>query len=164
MLNQYTEPERHAKLAEFDLESPELQRKLSTLSRLAARVFDMPVALVNIVERLECRFRGHSGLPEGADRVPADVSLCADPGTFDKVVVYEDTHLDPKLEGNPLVHGEFQMRFYAGQPLIARDGLYLGKFCIIDHRPRFLASEQREWLQDFAQVALDHLEAHRRPA
>lgn len=151
-------------MAEFELDSPELQRKLNTVSHLAARVFDVPIALVNIVEERECRFRGKSGLPEEQDRVSPDISLCADSSTLDAVVVYEDTHLDSKLEGNPLVYGEFGMRFYAGHPLIAEDGLFLGKFCIIDRRPRFLASDQREWLKGFAQIALDHLAAHRRPS
>jgi GAF domain-containing protein len=99
--------------------------------------------------------------PPENDRVAMDVSLCAEVSTFDALVVYEDTHLHRVLDGNPLVHGEFNMRFYAGQPLITEDGLYLGKFCLVDHRPRFLASEQREWLSDFAQIALDHLLTHR---
>lgn len=157
------EPIRWEKLAEFDLESPELRRKLDTVARLAAKVFGMPVALVNIVESRECRFRGKSGVGDNEDSVSHDVSLCADASTADTVVVYEDTHLDSALDGNPLVHGEFGMRFYAGHPITTEDGVYLGKFCIIDRKPRFLSNDQGEWLRDFAAIALDHLNAHRRP-
>ena len=47
-----------------------------------------------------------------------------------------DARRDPRFSGNPLVMFAPHIRFYAGVPLVDRQGYPLGALCIIDSRPR----------------------------
>jgi two-component sensor histidine kinase len=62
---------------------------------------------------------------------------------------------------NPLVAGEFGLRFYAGIPLTTHDGHGLGTLCVIDKEPRDFTPEETEILQDLAAVVMDELELRR---
>jgi len=46
--------------------------------------------------------------------------------SYPEALVVEDTELDARFKGNPLVKGFPFIRFYAGCPLIASTGLRLG--------------------------------------
>ena len=46
-----------------------------------------------------------------------------------------DARVDPRTLANPLVAGEFGLRFYAGVPLTTRYGYNLGTLCVITARP-----------------------------
>ena len=43
---------------------------------------------------------------------------------------------------NPFVIGEPTIRFYAGMPLITKNGYKLGSLCVIDKKPRQLNEKQ----------------------
>jgi len=59
---------------------------------------------------------------------------------------------------NPLVAGDFGLRFYAGVPLRTGDGHNLGTLCVIDREARPIDREQIEDLKDLASVVMDQLE------
>jgi two-component sensor histidine kinase len=59
---------------------------------------------------------------------------------------------------NPLVAGDFGLRFYAGVPLRTRDGHSLGTLCVIDREPRPVTEEQIDQLRDLAAIVMDELE------
>ena len=54
------------------------------------------------------------------------------------MLVVEDTHLDPRFAENPLVTGEFGLRFYAGAPLLTPEGRAIGSLCLLDFAGAFL--------------------------
>ncbi len=70
----------------------------------------------------------------------------------------EDARLDARFAHSPLVTGKPHIRFYAGAPILTRDGFALGSFCIISHAPRSLAPDQRIVLARLAGVAAAALE------
>lgn len=53
------------------------------------------------------------------------------------------------------------MRFYAGAPLVAKDGLTAGLLAVMDPRPRSFGVEDRVRLRDLATVASGQLALHR---
>ena len=59
---------------------------------------------------------------------------------------------------NPLVAGEFGLRFYAAAPLRTHDGFNLGTLCIIDRKPRELAPSEAEMLTKLAALVMDQME------
>src|SRR6185437_4169668 len=65
---------------------------------------------------------------------------------------------DPRSLANPLVAGEFGLRFYAGVPLRTQDGFNLGTLCVIDKEPRPVQQKQIDDLKDLASVVMDQME------
>ena len=72
-------------------------------------------------------------------------------------VVVPDTLLDERFADNPLVVDGPRIRFYAGAPLMLRNGTCLGTLCIVDTRPRNLSAADLAALHDLRDMALEQL-------
>src|SRR5674476_555671 len=72
--------------------------------------------------------------------------------------IIEDAAVDVRALSNPLVAGEFGLRFYAGIPLRTRDGFNLGTLCILDREPRTLDTQDVKALEDLAAIVMNDLE------
>jgi sigma-B regulation protein RsbU (phosphoserine phosphatase) len=126
------------------------------ITALAARLFDVPIAIVSIVDADRIWFKSHHGLDvEQIDREPG---LCASAVLQDGPWLVTDASTDPRTLANPLVAGEMGLRFYAGVPLTTNDGYNLGTLCVIDQQPRELTEDQVASLSDLATVVMDELE------
>jgi GAF domain-containing protein len=75
--------------------------------------------------------------------------------------VVEDAACDPRFQNNPLVLGEPHIRFYAGAPIINREGLALGSVCLIDTVPRSFGTVDRMVLAQLTVTALAAIERRR---
>jgi sigma-B regulation protein RsbU (phosphoserine phosphatase) len=126
------------------------------ITTLAARLFDVPIAIVSIVDADRIWFKSHHGLDvEQIDREPG---LCASAVLQDGPWLVNDASTDPRTLANPLVAGEMGLRFYAGVPLTTHDGFNLGTLCVIDQQPRELTDAEVASLSDLASVVMDELE------
>lgn len=126
------------------------------ITQLAARLFEVPIALVSLVDENRLWWKSCVGL-DGYES-PRDSSICAHAIlSFDPFVI-EDTTQDPRFRENPAVTGPPSVRFYAGAPLTSEDGYNLGTLCIVDTRPRTLTPAQVETLVDLSRVVVDELE------
>jgi hypothetical protein len=65
---------------------------------------------------------------------------------------------DDRFAQNPLVLGEPRIRFYAGAPIILKDGSAVGSLCAIDTRPRDLDPKHVQILKDIALLVSNELE------
>ncbi|MEQ8964885.1 MAG: GAF domain-containing sensor histidine kinase [Azospirillaceae bacterium] len=123
-------------------------RVLATLLDVTASRFSAPIALVTLIDRDRQCFAAAVGLPrEGTAR---DRAFCAHTIMTDNELVVLDASVDPRFRDNPLVTGPPHIRFYAGAPLIAPEGVRLGSLCIID-------PTRRERFDDADRAALRHL-------
>jgi GAF domain-containing protein len=104
----------------------------------AAAEFDMPIALISLVDRERQWFKARVGL--GLCETRRDISFCGHAVYQRATLVVEDAALDARFADNPLVTGAPHVRFYAGAPLELADGTILGTLCLIDTRPRRLDS------------------------
>lgn len=118
--------------------------------RLATQIFDVPIALVTLVDEDQQWFKAECGLD--IDSTSRDVSFCNYTILTDDLFVVPDAASDQRFCENPLVLGDPGIRFYAGAPLIIREGIRLGAFCIIDRVPRVLSPEQIGQLRDLANI------------
>ena len=126
------------------------------ITAIAARLFQVPIALVTVVDRDRIWFKSRHGLTiEQIDREPG---LCASAILQSDIYVIADALQDPQALTNSLVRGEFGLRFYAAAPLTTQDGYNLGTLCIIDHQPRQLTADETQTLADLAAVVMDELE------
>jgi GAF domain-containing protein len=124
---------------------------------IAARVFNMPIALVTLVDKDRIWFKAKHGL-DGVDQIPREPGLCASAILSDEVYLVENAIEDPRTLANPLVCGSFGLQFYAAKPLRTRDGYNIGNLCLIDKKPRYLSSEQMSLLEDFGRIVVDEME------
>ncbi len=127
------------------------EERFDRLTRLARRLFDVPIALVSLVDANRQWFKSNAGLD--ATETPRSVSFCAHAILQDHIMEISDAELDERFRDNPLVTGLPGIRFYAGHPLGLEDGSKLGTLCLIDTRPRTLNEEERELLRDLASMA-----------
>jgi diguanylate cyclase (GGDEF)-like protein/PAS domain S-box-containing protein len=118
--------------------------EFDSLVRLASVVCKTPMALVTLVDDQRQWFKAKVGLD--ATETHRDIAFCAHTILGSEIFLVEDAWEDPRFAENPLVTGELGIRFYAGVPLSAADGLRVGTLCVIDQTPRILPSEQREAL------------------
>jgi GAF domain-containing protein len=124
---------------------------------IASRVFNMPIALVTLVDKDRIWFKAKSGL-DGVAQINRDPGLCASAILSDDIYLVENAKEDVRTLANPLVCSEFGLQFYAAVPLKTRDGYNIGTLCLIDKKPRFLSSEQMLLLQDFGNIVVDEME------
>lgn len=126
------------------------------ITALAARRFGVPISIISIVDEDRIWFKSHHGLPVA--EISRDAGLCASAILSDDPHILTDAIVDPRSLTNPLVAGDFGLRFYAGVPLTTSDGHNLGTLCIIDKQARTINEEQIEDLKDLASVVMDQLE------
>lgn len=126
------------------------------VTSLAARVFSVPIAIVSVVDHDRIWFKSHHGV--AVEEIDRDPGLCASAILQDDVWVIENAPEDPRALANPLVAGDFGLKFYAGAPLKSRDGYNLGTLCILDYEPRVLDASESAMLRDLAAVVMNDLE------
>lgn len=154
------ESERLRALSRYGLDDEQMLKSLDPVVRIASRMFDMPVAAVNMIGSDHVFFAASVGVGEVDMR--RDVSFCAHAITQFDVMVVPDATLDERFHDNPLVTGDANLRFYAGVPLLSPDGLALGALCVIDDRPhKDFSQEDRQRLVELAKMAADRLELRR---
>ncbi len=127
------------------------EERFDRLTRMAKRLFDVPIALVSIVDENRQWFKSCVGL--GASETPRDISFCGHAILGDELFIIPNAVEDERFADNPLVADEPHIRFYAGCPLRAPDGQKLGTLCIIDREPKNFGANDLEALVDLASMA-----------
>jgi two-component sensor histidine kinase len=126
------------------------------ITAIAARRFGVPIAIVSIVDEDRIWFKSHHGVD--VKQIGRDPGLCASAILTPEPHILLDAKADVRSLANPLVAGEFGLRFYAGVPLRTSDGFNLGTLCVIDKAPRPITEDQIADLQDLASVVMDQIE------
>ncbi|WP_339433209.1 MULTISPECIES: sensor domain-containing diguanylate cyclase [unclassified Pseudomonas] len=133
------------------------EERFDRLTRLARRLFNVPIALVTLVDKDRQWFKSCVGLE--VTQTPRDVSFCGHVILKDDLLLVPDARQDERFHDNPLVTGEPNVRFYAGYPLTVPNGNKMGTLCLIDTKPRELDDEERALLRDLAGMAEQELMA-----
>jgi len=134
------------------------EERFDRLTRLAALVFAVPIALVSLVDTNRQWFKACIGLD--AHETSRSISFCGHAIQQPDIFVVEDALLDERFADNPLVIGEPFIRFYAGQPLTSPDGFRVGTFCLLDRVPRHFDDVQRSILRELAAQTEAELRQH----
>jgi len=151
------ESERLEALRRFDVLDTPRDGAFDRITRLASEMLEMPISIVSLVDYDRIWFKSTYGL-DGVDEIERVPGLCASAILGEEIWVIKDAQVDPRSLANPLVAGEFGLRFYAGSPLRTHDGYNLGTLCVIDKRPRELTEQQARVLDDLAALVVDELE------
>lgn len=152
----HDEPARMAAVQRFDILDSPPDGAFDRITALAARLLDVPVAIVSIVDTDRIWFKSHHGVD--VQEVGRDPGLCASAILHDGPWIIEDASSDPRSLSNPLVAGDSGFGFYFGVPLQSSDGHNLGTLCVLDTLPRTVSDRDLANLSDLAAVVMDELE------
>jgi GAF domain-containing protein len=152
-----TEALRLATLKSLKVLDTPPEERFDRVTRMAKRMFRVPMALVSIVDEDRQWFKSKQGLD--ACETPRNVSFCGHAILGDDIFLVTNALHDERFADNPLVAGDPNIRFYAGCPLKAGDGQKLGTLCIIDSEPREFDQDDASALRDLASM----VEANWRP-
>jgi PAS domain S-box-containing protein len=145
------EARRLAALRELGVLDTLAEPAFDTITRTAAQLCGVPIALISLIDAQRQWFKSNIGLP-GVDQTPRDVAFCdhaiRDAGLFE----VPDATQDTRFAANPLVTGHPDIRFYAGAPIELPGGERVGTVCVIDRAPRQLEAHQRAMLQSLAAI------------
>jgi PAS domain S-box-containing protein len=158
------EAERLRALRRYDVHaSAPPEEAFDRLTRLAARAFDAPLAMISFVDD-EGQWARSFHNPDGRRKPAAperEQSFCHYAIQSGGVMVIEDAQQDARFSEAPFVTGPPHVRFYAGAPLTTPEGHRLGTICVLDVQPRTMSADDRAHLRDLAATAMDVLEKHR---
>ncbi len=145
------EDQRLAALHALGILDTPAEERFDRITRLAGALFDVPIALISLVDQDRQWFKSRIGLDVAeTDRC---VAFCAHAIMADEALVVENAASDERFRENPLVTGPPGIGFYAGQPLRAPGGERIGTLCIIDLAPRQFGVHEQARLRDLALLA-----------
>ena len=146
-----TEAERLENLWRYQILDTLPEEDFDDLTALAARICGTKVSLVSLVDKDRQWFKSQTGWDLGIQQTTRDLAFCAhtilEP---DQPMVVNDARKDARFQDNQLVTDDPNIVFYAGMPLVSREGHALGSLCVIDHEPKELDEEQLAALRRLA--------------
>lgn len=154
------EADRLAELLSYEILDTPVDPRFQVFVELAAAFFEVPIALVSLVDAERQWFKAEIGLGAVCE-TSREMSFCAHAILAPhEVMVVEDARLDARFADNDLVTGSPHIRFYAGAAIVGARGHALGTLCIIDVRPRLMDAAGRRQLAALATGVGSVLELH----
>lgn len=160
------EASRIKSLIKLDVLDTDPDERFDRITRLARQMFDVPIALISLVDKKRQWFKSRQGIE--VEETSRRVSFCghaiAKPVSIQqetRIMEVPDALSDERFADNPLVEQAPRIRFYAGFVLQSHEDYNLGTLCIIDTKPRKLSSQQRNNLFDFGMVTQNALQSLR---
>ncbi len=145
------EKERLASLRQLELAGAAPEERFDRITRLAARLLDVPICVIAMVDRDRAFFKSRQGATlSSVDRrgSPFELALAAT-----RPLVIEDAESGSRHAGGPLLPELPAVRFFAGQSLTEPAGHRVGVLAVMDTRPRRLIEEEVALLADAAALA-----------
>ena len=149
------EDERLATLHSVEILDTPRDDRFDRFTRISARIFDMPIAIISLVDRDRQWFKSTEGF--NAEETPRKFSFCGHAILGNDVFEVRNARRDPRFRDNPFVIDQPHIRFYAGAPLEAPNGHKLGTLCIIDKIPRQLSDEEKTMLKNLADMVVSEM-------
>ncbi|WP_373491017.1 sensor histidine kinase [Parasphingorhabdus sp.] len=154
------EKQRLATLISYKVQDNARNTAFAHITQLVSDIFAAPIAAVSFVDQDREFFQSAVGLKE--TETERHSSLSAQIIDSRESIVVEDAASDPQFDSYPLVRGSASIRFYAGAPLIAPNGMVLGALWIADTVPRFrITQSQLSQLRCLADIVMNEMELSR---
>lgn len=151
------EAERLAELDAYNILDTIEEEDFDFLTSMASTICQTNISLISLIDDKRQWFKSHHGL--STRETPRDFAFCAHAILNPKeVFMVPDTRLDERFHDNPLVTGEPNVIFYAGVPLVTKNGYPLGTLCAINNKPGTLSDEQIKALQQLSRQVVNLLE------
>jgi GAF domain-containing protein len=148
------EDERLEALAQYDVEDMSTAASFERMTDLIASHFGTDIAFIGLIEEDQERFLAcHGG---DWDTLTREDTICTHSMLEEDVMVVEDILEDSRFSENGSLLS-LGIRSYAGANMTTESGEVIGQVCLIDTEPRSYDSTEQAELQQFADLAMEHL-------
>jgi PAS domain S-box-containing protein len=150
------EQERVEALRRYRILGTYAEKSFKNIAKLVAEIFKSSIAMITLVDDEQVYYGSNVGMDDSVG--PRGESFCSLTVLQSGVKVIENALEDPVVAGNPLVCGDFGLRFYAGAPLITNDGYRIGTVCLVDNQPRRFNDHDKAILEGMANLVMEQIE------
>jgi len=155
------EAQRLQAVHSYDILDTPPEVDFDVVTRVASNALNTPVALIGLMDSDRLWFKSKLGLE--LPQLDRQIAFCAHAIMRpDEPLIVEDLRKDSRFQGNPLVTEAPHLCFYAGAPLIDRQGYALGTIAVVDVQPRVVNEVQRILLRDLSSIVITALESRHR--
>jgi len=141
-------------LKSLDLLDTPPAESFDRITRMASQIFGLPIAAVSLTDSDRQWFKSRVGVEHWS--VTREKAPCAQVAESCDLVVIEDFLTDPHYHDSALAKDG--IRFYAGAPLVTRDGYGLGAMCVLGTSPRQAQPSELMALRDLAAMVMSQIE------
>ncbi|MEX0944118.1 MAG: GAF domain-containing sensor histidine kinase [Balneolaceae bacterium] len=135
---------------------PEQDPVFDRLAALAAQICNVPISYIKLITDDKQYVKASYGIER--DDKPGSLGICQYTILQDDILEIRDSYDHELFKKNPKLHGQKNLRFYAGVPLITPDGFKIGTLCLIDTKPGVLSDSQKEALRTLADEIMSRYE------
>ena len=137
------------------------EKEFDNMVELASAICEMPISLITLLDTNRQWFKANIGL--NVDETPKAVSFCQYAlNSPEELLIVDNPMEDERFKENPLVTGYPHIRYYAGAPLVTKNGFVLGTLCVIDSKARNLSPEKLNALKIIADKTVSMFEDRRK--
>lgn len=153
------EQKRLEALSKYEILDSPMEPAFDDLTVLAAQSFNAPVSLISFVDGKREWIKSEVGT--SVREIPRDRAFASRAIGATDLVIVSNVEVEDGLRDNPFVAEEPHARFFAGCPLINKDGVALGALYVLDRMPHEVTEEQRQTLRKLGHEAMMLLELRR---
>lgn len=139
---------RIQELLELEIMDTPEEQGFNEVVELASQICETEISLISLLDDKRQWFKAKVGLD--ASETPIEYAFCAHALEEKDTFIVNHADKDPRFENNPLVQGNPDIRYYAGQPLRGPKGNYIGTLCVIHNEPKSLNEFQLNALRTLA--------------
>ncbi|MCF6132429.1 sensor histidine kinase [Flavobacterium wongokense] len=143
-------------LEEYQILDTENEADFDEITKLASEICESPISTITFINTARQWFKSYVGLPNREG--PRNLSFCAHAINETEMFYIEDARTDERFYDSPLVLGDPNIVFYAGIPLIDKEGYALGTLCVIDTKTKKLTEFQEKALKTLAHQVMKLIE------
>ena len=133
------------------------EEEFNNIVKIASEICKVPISLISFVDKDRQWFKAKIGL--NTSETMRDIAFCAHAiNSPNELFEVKDALKDERFFDNPLVTADPKIRYYAGAPLVDKNGLAFGTLCVLDDKPRMLNGHQKEMLDILSKQVSKQLE------
>ncbi len=145
-------------LHRFEIMDSPSEELFSAYTELAALIFRTPIALMSFMDDKSVFYKQAFGFSKTGKSVPRHKSPCSIAILRSEVSLFRYIITDPCVKADEKMLAQEGYEFYAGAPLITKDGFNIGMLAVVDKVPRIYTDEELEQLRQLAMEVMLEIE------
>ncbi|RUR51292.1 putative bifunctional diguanylate cyclase/phosphodiesterase [Vreelandella populi] len=148
------EQDRLFALRQLNLLDTSPSESFDRITRMASQLFGLPIAAVSLTDENRQWFKSRVGVDHW--EIPRETAPCADVCDSSQILIIPDLLASDRYRNSNLANSG--IRFYAGAPLVTREGHTLGAMCVLGTQPREVSEQEQKTLYDLAAMVMAQIE------